>query len=239
MAQRSADDFLIRTVLDETFRELALADPQRAFEGYALSEEQQEILRSRDARLLGLLGGTVAQGEALAEHASKKGISKTADAPLPSLPQVKLLLRLVPQATQPPGSASSVAYAASLHPWPGHERSKTIDAENGGQTAGDIAGMTPRIEWLVRITPTVIGSQETGLKVAYSATIQPLAVGADEAPLATQGPTPAVGRPPWNHHIESSAARSAARAVRESEASVRYEKLLELIHALQTGDERG
>lgn len=239
MAQRSAADFLIRTVLDETFRELALADPKRAFEGYALTEEQQEILRSRDARLLGLLGGAASQGETLAEHAPKEGISKTADAPLPGLPQVKLLLRLVPQATQTPDSASRVAYAASLHSWPRDEESPTIGAESGGQTAGDAADLTPRIEWVVCITPTVVDSQESGLKVAYAASIQPLAVGTNAPQPSIRKPSQALGSPPWNHQVESSAARAAARAVRASEANGRYEKLLELIHALQTGDERG
>ena len=43
MKRGSAADFLVRTVLDGAFRELAIANPQRAFEGYELSEEEKDI----------------------------------------------------------------------------------------------------------------------------------------------------------------------------------------------------
>ena len=239
MTRRSAADYLIRAVLDEAFRELAVADPKRAFEGYDLSEEEQEILRSRDGRLLGLLGEAVAHARAFVEHPAEEGSSKTAESPLPSLPEVKLLLRLAPHARQLPDSASEVAYAASLHPWPGDDETSPTPngahAENGEQTEEHHA----EIAWIVRITPTVVGPQETGLKVAYSASIHPLAVGTDEKQPSAQGPTQASARSPWSHHLESSAAKAAARAVRAGDASRRYEKLLELIQALQTGDDRG
>ncbi|MCP4249640.1 MAG: hypothetical protein GY778_21580, partial [bacterium] len=47
MKGKSTADFLIRVVLDDAFRELALDDPQRAFEGYDLSPAQRELLSSR------------------------------------------------------------------------------------------------------------------------------------------------------------------------------------------------
>ena len=239
MKRGSAVDFLIRTVLDEAFRELAIADPQRAFEGYHLSDEEQEILRSRDFRLLGLLGMAAARGQAFVEPPLKRDSSETAASSLPSLPEVRLLLRLVPRATQPPGSGSRIAYAASLRPWPGDHEPKGTDVGSGEQAEEQNAGTLPEIAWIVRITPTVVGSQEAGLTVAYSASIHPLGVGTDRIDASAQKPTPALASPPWNHHIESSAAKDAARAVRASDASGRYEKLRDLIHALQTGDDRG
>jgi len=239
MTRGSAADFLIRTVLDEAFRELAMADPQRAFEGYNLSEKEQEILRSRDDRLLGLLGEAAAYGEALVEHPAEDEPSKTAASSLPTLPEVKLLLQLVPHSAQQRDSTSSVAYAASLHPWPGDHDSKRADAESGEHTGKHNDPALPGVAWIIRITPTVLDAQENGLKVAYSASIHPFGVGTEEEQPPTQEATQALAGSPWNHQIESSAAKVAARAVRASDASRRYEKLLELIHALQTGDDRG
>ena len=239
MTRGSAADFLIRAVLDEAFRELAIADPQSAFEGYDLNEEEQEILRSRDARLLGLLGEAVGQAKASVEHPERTGGSKTTESSPPSLPEVKLLLRLEPQASQAPDSASGVAYAASLHPWPGDDESKRTDAQSDERTEGHEDGAPPKMAWMVRITPTVVEVLETGLKVAYSAAIHPFTADADVKQPSAQGPTRPSARSPWDHHVESTAAQAAARAVRASGAGQRYEKLLELIHALQTGDEGG
>ncbi|MBN2562713.1 MAG: hypothetical protein JXQ75_17445 [Phycisphaerae bacterium] len=240
MTRGAVTDFLIRAVLDEPFRELALADPQRAFVGYDLSEEEQEILRSRDGRLLGLLGKAVAYAKALVEHPAKGDLSEATESSLPSLPEVNLLLRLDPRATQRPGSALDVAYAATLAPWPGgdHER-KTTDAENGEQTEQHSNDTPPKIAWIIRITPTVVDSLETGLKVAYHASIRPFAVGADGKQPSAKGPTQASATSPWRHDVESSAAKAAAQAVRASDAGRRYEKLLELIRVLQAGDDRG
>jgi hypothetical protein len=239
MVRGSAADFLIRAVLDEAFRELALADPQRAFEGYDLSEAEQQILRSRDGRLLGLLGEAAGQGHAVVEQPARKATAKPAASSLPSLPEVKLLLRLTPHATQQPDGASKVSYAASLHPWPGDREPKGTDPGSGEQAEGHSDGTPPEMAWVIHIVPTVLDAQETGLKVAYSASIQPLAVGTDGTQPPAREPPRALANSPWNHHLESSAAKAAAQAVRACAPSRRYEKLLELVDALQAGDGRG
>lgn len=239
MTRGSAADFLIRTVLDEAFRELALADPSRAFEGYDLSEEQQEILRSRDERLLGLLGTAVPHAKASVEHPAKGGATEVAKAPLANLPEVKLLLRLEPHTDQLPDSTSAVAYAASLSSWPGdHELTKTAPESSAPAERRD-DGALPELAWVVRILPTVVKAQAAGLQVAYSASIHPLAVGADEKRTSPRGATSAGARSPWTHHTESAAAKAAAQAVQTGDARERYQKLLELIYALQTGDDHG
>lgn len=227
MTRGSAADFLIRVVLDEAFRELAMADPQRAFEGYNLSDSERGILSGRDERLLELLGRAVAPGRASDAHREARDSSKAAARPLPTLPEVKLVLRLAPHTPQPAEATPQAAYEASLQPW--------LAEHATGQCGAAPAGLA----WLVRITPTVVDSQEAGLTVAYSASIHPLAAGAGDSGPLNQQPARAPASPPWNHHIESSAAKEAALAVRASDARGRYEKLLDLIHALQTGDDRG
>ncbi|MHC4236337.1 MAG: hypothetical protein ACYSUQ_14565, partial [Planctomycetota bacterium] len=151
------------------------------------------------------------------------------------LPKVRLLLRLAPQAVDRPDSTPEVAYAASLHPWPGNDEAERADVESDEKSAEHKA----ELAWIIQITPTVVGSQEDGLKVAYSASIHPFVGAKDANQPSSPEPTGASPRPRCHHQIESSAAKAAAAAVRASNASQRYEKLLELIQALQTGDDRG
>ncbi|MCK4659218.1 MAG: hypothetical protein KAV82_06810 [Phycisphaerae bacterium] len=239
MTRGSATDFLIRALLDEAFRELAMTDARRAFEGYDLSDEERNILHSQDERVLGLLGKAVTRGEASAEPSERRGPSNTETASLLVLPEVKLLLRLAPHTPQPSEPGSQMTYEASLRPWPGDLTSKGTDAEGGRPIEEPDDGMPPAIEWMIRVTPTVVDSQEAGLKVSYSASIHPFTVGPDRIHASAQEATQALASPPWNHHIASSAAKTAAKAVRVCGAGERYEKLLDLIHDLQTGDASG
>ncbi len=239
MARGSAAEYLIRTVLDEEFRELASTDPRRAFEGYELSDEEQEILCARDARLLGLLGQAFAQAKTVVEPPAAEVRSDASEQQLTSLAAVKLLLRLAPQGKQEPDSTSAVAYAATLEPWPGDDQLQAAEATSAAEAGQAGQSPPPEVAWIIRIQPTVLESQAAGLKVAYSASILPLTGSTENAssPTPDAGPTSAAS--PWHHHTESAAAQAAAGAVRASDAEGRYEKLLDLIHALQTGDERG
>ena len=239
MTRESAADFLIRTVLDETFRELAATDPQRAFEGYDLNDEERDILRARDGRLLGLLGHAVERDAAPEKDAALKVESHAASQPLPTLPEVKLVLRLTPFVAQGPESDPRVSYEASLESWRGTHESDANDPQPEDESEPARPSPPAEVKWLVRIAPTVVGPQEGGMMVSYAASIHPLAAGVDEPAPPTPVPTPTPVSPPWNHHVDSSAAKAAARAVLASDPNRRYEKLLDLIQALQTGDHRG
>ena len=234
MTRKSAANFLVRAVLDEAFRDLALSNPQSAFEGFDLTEQEKEILRSRDHRVLGLLGDAVRQQEPVAETPLEKTPPTPVAPALPSLPEVKLLLRLIPQAVPSPGPDPKVSYAASLHPWPTDNEpeggpNSAAPTDNGTETAA------AEIRWLIRIAPEVVESRDTGLAVAYSASIHPVTAESDETGPAYRESPPKATDSPWNHHLDSPAARTAAKAVLAADPSQRYAKLLELAHALQTG----
>ena len=49
MSQQAVQNLIGRAVMDEAFRELLFGDPDSAFEGYDLTEEEKEILRNLDA----------------------------------------------------------------------------------------------------------------------------------------------------------------------------------------------
>jgi len=249
MKRKSVNDYLIRTVLDDAFREVAIADPLVAFEGYDLSEEEKEILRSRDHRLLGLLGRVVAGSHAGDDHpcgAVEHPLKTEAETeptdqekpPMPHLAEVNLLLRLVPQAVPSADGESKVAYAASLHPWP-DDKGTTPGADTEAPSRGEPDGEPTEVKWIVRIQPTVLGTEAAGLRVAYSASIHPLTAASDESrePVAHADGPPAGA--PWNHQIESAAAKAAARAAQAAAPDQRFMKLLDLVEALQTGDHGG
>ena len=233
MTRKSAADFLVRAVLDEAFRDLALSNPERGFEGFDLTEEEKEILRSRDHRVLGLLGDAVRPQEAVAEAPVEKAPATPVEPTEPNLAEVKLLLRLIPQVTGSPGSEPKVSYAASLHSWP------VGDEPEGGAEPTENGGATAEVRWLIRIAPEVLESLDSGLAVAYCASIHPVTAEVEETgPADRAAPAEAAGAP-WNHHVDSPAVRAATKAVQAADPSQRYTKLLELVHALQTGGHDG
>lgn len=231
-------DFLVRVVLDEAFRELAVADPQRAFDRYDLAEQEKDILASRDSRLLGLLGNAMAHSEPAAGQSPESEPVEASVPAVPSLPRVKLLLRLGPQFVETPKSGPQVAYTASLQPWPGDDEPKSgLDTHE--RAKGDVGVAGQELAWVIRIVPVVVGAGETGLEVAYSASIDRFMTDPSQTQVPVCEPERDSAGAPWNHHVESAAARAAARSVRAADPDQRYAKLLDLVHALQTGDDGG
>ncbi len=49
MSQQTVQNIIGRAVMDEAFRNLLFSDPDKALEGYDLSEEEKRILRNLDA----------------------------------------------------------------------------------------------------------------------------------------------------------------------------------------------
>lgn len=239
MTQRSAADYLMRAVLDDAFRELTLADPDRAMADYDLSEDEKSILRSRDDRLLGLLGGSMAAENANAEHPASTEITDSRTPSRPTLPAVELLLRLTPHTEPSTDSAQQVSYAASLHPWPLPTTVERDEGEPSTDSESSPNGASSEMTWLLRLTPTVIQSEEAGLRVSYSAAMHPIDLTAAQAPVASRESVPPTLRSPWKHDVESSAVKTAAHEVLASPKDKRYDKLLALIDVMQSGDDRG
>ncbi len=234
MSTQSATDFLIRTVLDEAFRELALNDPHHALEEYDLADREREILLANDARLLELLGQPVEQTDSPSSHQLRRSITPPPSPP-PTLPEVKILLRLTPFVATDAASNSKLSYEASLHPWPHNPAPNVGNAPPDPEPAP--ADAPPAVQWMIRIAPTVVATHEAGTEVSYSASIHPFTAESGEPQPSPQHPIAQPANPPWNHHTESAAARVAARNVRQCDPTERYENLLDLIRALQTGDE--
>jgi hypothetical protein len=48
MSQKAVQNLIGRAVMDKAFRELLFSDPNKAFAGYDLTEEEKTILRNLD-----------------------------------------------------------------------------------------------------------------------------------------------------------------------------------------------
>lgn len=222
-----ADDlraFLVRTVLDDAFRELARTDPDAAFEAYDLSPADREVIRERGPAMLRLLGEALEAGDDAvparptprappAEAApvqSPKGDPRGTPVglddevePLPELPDAELLLRLRPQTHVDDQGDRKILHAASLHPWP--------------PTDGDPGA----VAFHLRFTPTVGRGRDGRVQVAYAGSLQSVSPGAEPPPAE-----------PWGHRTDTEAVREATRGVRDADPDDRYQRLLELAAAI-------
>jgi hypothetical protein len=57
MSQKAVQNLIGRAVMDEAFRTLLFSDPDKAFEGYDLTEEEKKILRALDAEEVASFAG--------------------------------------------------------------------------------------------------------------------------------------------------------------------------------------
>jgi len=57
MSQKAVQSLIGRAVMDEAFRKLLFSDPDKAFEGYDLTEEEKKILRALDAEEVASFAG--------------------------------------------------------------------------------------------------------------------------------------------------------------------------------------
>ena len=230
--QSGLAEFLIKSVLDTGFRELALSYPDRAFEGFDLSTDEKDILRSGDERVLGLLGRVLQYSWPVQPATSnQKPLAESTTPSTQTLPEVALRLRFVPYAAESPDARLQFNYEASLHPW-------TDDPATEDRSVDDsTAAANAAFDMMIRIVPTVISLAGTEPKVAYAATIQSPGSGTGPGPPLEPGGSYAGTTPASRYHGNSLAAREAAAAVGQAEPNQRYARIFDLIRALRQGDD--
>lgn len=57
MSQEALQKLIGRAVMDKVFRELLFSDPDKAFDGYDLTEDEKTILRELDAEEVAAFAG--------------------------------------------------------------------------------------------------------------------------------------------------------------------------------------
>lgn len=240
---RDVTDFLTRTVLDDDFRATAIRDPESAFSGYDLSDEEREVLRSGDERMLALMGKALRHAwgshddprlpESPEEAGEDDGDNSLMPPSTQAMPNSHLRLRLTPQVMQGADGRVQINYAANLFPWAAVPPS----SDPAGIDAGGAAAAATFVDMKIAISPTLFANADGTSSIAYAASIghsTQTEIAGDTLEVESMNRHESLeGR---IYHSDSSAALEAAAKVREVSANDRYPEILNLITALREGD---
>jgi hypothetical protein len=204
------DELLIASALDADLLEHLREHPDDVLDGYDLTLEQREIIRSPDNRLLPLLGAALARRSVsqpapeIAESAPHAVLQGKA------LPEVGLALTIVPCAT-----GDSYSYAVWVNPLPEGTDPSSLPPPPGATLPGE--PLSP-LYAVVRLSPMML---QGGAQVALWASLTQ-STNVEAPPAASLDST-------------SDAIQAAAAAVRAASHETRYDKLIELARVVQGG----
>ncbi|HWC97508.1 MAG TPA: hypothetical protein VG456_12175 [Candidatus Sulfopaludibacter sp.] len=205
---------LIDAALDADLRRRLLDSPEEAFQAFELSAEEQEVLRHPDHRLLAYLGAALTQKtESCAAVPQPPAPHAVVQASL--LPDVSMVLTVVPCAQYVNDQLDSISYAVWVNPLPAGVDPASLPPPQGASIPGK--PLTP-LHAVIQLTAVQMqdaaGNPQVGLAAAFR-----------QSTNMTAPPPPGSG--------DALAVQAAAAAVRSAEAGERYGKLLDLIHALR------
>jgi hypothetical protein len=226
---------LIASALDPDTRRRLLESPEEVFHEFDLTEEERDLLRRPDHRLLRLLGA------ALADEAESSGPRPKASTAVPqphtivqagTLPDISLVLTLVPCAQYENGRLNTFAYAVWVNPLPQGVDPATLPPPPGVVFPGQ--PLTP-LHTVIRVSAVQMQGAAGDPQVGLSASLQ-------QASNITAPPPPeAAGRPggsPFGSDLRSEEVQAAVAAVRGAPNDQRYGRLIDLMHALRGAEAR-
>src|ERR1700677_2900086 len=113
---------LIASAIDAELRRRLLESPEETFEDYDLTEEEQDLLRQPDHRMLRLLGAALAEqaesGKLSSSHAPERTQPPHIVVQARTLPSMSLAVTLLPCAQYENGQLKQFAYALWVNPLP-------------------------------------------------------------------------------------------------------------------------
>jgi hypothetical protein len=212
------DRLLIASALDGDLRRRLLDTPDDVFPEFDLTEDQKDILRSPDQRLLPLLGAALARQSA-APAPDTPVDQRQPDAVLEarSLPDISLALTLVPCAQYENGRIVKVVYATWVNPLP-----EGVDPASLPPPAGAALPGTPLPPLHAVIQVSVVQTQG--------------AIGLSAALLRSSNMSAPPPQPPLAGDLHSAAVQTAIAAVRSASGQDRRVRIVELLRALRAGE---
>jgi len=228
------DQLLIASALDGELRRRILETPEEAFRDFDLSEEEKDILRRPDHRMLALLGTALARQA----EASDAGPATPAEAPPGAVPQgrtlpdVRLVLTLVPCAQYENGTLTGFKYAAWVNSLPEGTDPATLPPPPGAALPGQpLAPLHAVIHVSALELRDTAGNPAVGLWASLRQSTN----------IPLPPPPETAGRPeaaPFARDLGSAEVRASVAAVRSAVSEERYDRLLDLMHVLRSGDVR-
>jgi hypothetical protein len=222
---------LIASAIDPVVCRRLLESPEETFDEFDLADEDRELLRHPDHRLLRVLGAALAEENAPASAAARvatmPALPAVAGAPPASapLPDISLVLTLVPCALYEGGELRKFACAAWVSPLPEGANPETpLPPPPGTAFPGE---PLPPLRAVVRVSAIQMqGAAGNPLVGLTASLLQSTNMSALPPPEAAGNPA-AIGR-------DRSAAevQAAIAAVHCAPAAARYGKLIELLRVL-------
>lgn len=235
---------LIASAIDPDVYRRLRESPEETFDEFGLADEDRELLRHPDHRLLRVLGAALAEENAPASAAEgvatmsappaaagapSAGATRpgappgmpTACAPLPDL---SLVLTLVPCALYDGGELRQFAYAAWVSPLPEGADPDALPPPPGTVLPGQ---PLPPLRALVRVSAIQLQDAAGNPLVGLSASLLRSTNLSAPPPLEAAGNPAATGR-----DLSAAEVQAAIAAVRGAPAGARYGKLIELLRVL-------
>jgi len=225
---------LIASAMDADLRRRLLESPEETFPDFDLTEQEKDLLRRPDHRLLQLLGA------ALAEQRESSGHAQPAAAAAPqahaviqarTLPDISLALTLVPCAQYENGQLSAFAYAVWVNPLAEGADPSALPMPQGAALPGQ--ALTP-LHAVIQVSAVQLPDQDGKPQVALSAALR------QSSNVTAPPPPESAGRPeaPLAIGLSGPGVQAAIVAVRNASGEERYHRLIDLMHALRGGEVR-
>jgi hypothetical protein len=228
MPDRGIHQLLIASALDENLRRRLLESPDQAFQSFDLSEEEKDLLRRPDHRLLPLLGAALAhQHEPKASPPPAPGGAPQPHAVVPArtLPDISLALTLVPCAQYVEGRLSTFAYAVWVNPLPEGTDPAAMPPPPGAAFPGQ--PLAP-LHAVIQVSAVQMQDAAGNPQVGLSACLR-------QSSNITAPPPPETAGSPVASSVD---VRAAVAAVRNAQGEVRIDRIFDLILALRGGEIR-
>jgi hypothetical protein len=242
-AKTGISRLLIASAIDPDVYRRLLELPEETFDEFDLVEEDRELLRHPDHRLLRVLGAALAEENASASAAASVATMAAppavAGAPLAGatqagappgmpaasvpLPDVSLVVTVVPCALYDGGELRNFAYAAFVSPLP-----EGADPEPPPPPGTVLPGTPlPPLRAVLRVSAIQMQDAAGNPLVGLSASLLQSANMSAPPPNEAAGNPAAIGR-----DLSAAEVQSAIAAVRSAPAGARYGKLIELLRVL-------
>jgi hypothetical protein len=202
---------LIDSALDPDLRRRLLETPDEVFPQFDLSEEEKDVLRRPDHRLMRYLGAALGQKTAVAPTAAAPAPHAVIEAAM--LPDIAMVLTVVPCAQYENEQLQSISYAVWVNPLPPGADPATLPPPPGASIPG--TALTP-LHAVIQLNAIQLqdaaGKPQVGLSASFRQSTNMAAPPVQES--------------------QPEAVSAAAEAVKSAAAGERYAKLLDLIHTL-------
>jgi hypothetical protein len=219
---------LIASAIDPDVYRRLLESPEETFDAYELADEDRELLRHPDHRLLRVLGAALAEENApVSAAASVATMAAPPGMPTGSatLPDLSLVLTLVPCALYDGGELQKFAYATWVSPLPEGADPAALPPPPGTVLPGK---PLPPLRAVVRVSAIQMQDAAGNPLVGLSASLlQSTNMSAPPPPEAAGNPA-AIGR-----NLSAAEVQAAIAAVHCAPAGARYGKLIELLRVLR------